>query len=303
MAISFGSFRIDVVAEQVDVPLAFTEFLPTSHQAAIQAEADWLLPRFANPELTHGLLSFHSYLLRSPTHTVLIDSCMGNDKDRGGHALFHKLQTPWLARLAALGVEPAEVDYVLCTHLHGDHVGWNTTLRDGRWIPTFHRARYVFSRVEYEHRRAAFELNTSAGLGVFADSILPVMQSGQALLVESDHELAGLLRLESAAGHTPGNVIIQLDTAIQRGEPAVIFSGDVVHHPLQVVYPEWSSAFCEDPLLSAGYRRAFVERHADQDHWILPAHFAQPDLPHPTPGRIISAGGRWHWQTPSESLA
>ena len=298
MSLCLGRFRIDVIEEQVDVPLAFAEFLPASQPDLIRAEQHWLRAGFANAALTHGLLSFHSYLLRSPTHTVLIDTCMGNDKDRGGHALFHQRNSPWLNRLAALGVEPQDVYYVLCTHLHGDHVGWNTRLHDGRWVPTFPRARYVFSRIEYEHRRAAFEAHTTRDLGVFADSILPVMQTGQASLVESDYELAGLLRLHAAAGHTPGNIIVEADTHTQKGEPALIFSGDVIHHPLQIVYPDWSSAFCEDPLGSAACRRAFVQRHADQDHWILPAHFPQPSRPHASPGRIISAAGRWQWQSP-----
>lgn len=296
MTLKIGGFRIDVIEEQVDVPLLFSEFLPNSQPSPIQAECSWLRPHFANTELTHGLLSFHSYLLRSDRHTVLIDTCMGNDKDRGGHPLFHKLRTSWLTRLAALGVEPEDVDYVLCTHLHGDHVGWNTRLHDGRWTPTFPKARYVFSKTEYEHRRAIFEADAATDRGVFADSVWPVTQAGQGLLVESDHELDGLLRLESAAGHTPGNVIVQLDTQIDHGDPAVFFTGDVVHHPLQIVYPEWSSAFCEDPVRSAIYRRGFVERHANHDHWILPAHFPQPNRPHATPGRIISEAGRWQWR-------
>lgn len=298
MNLNTGHFRIDIVPETIDVPFAFAEFLPNSTPEQLAAEAHWLRPHYASADLVHGLLSFHSYLLRSPTQTVLIDACMGNDKERGGHPLFHRLQTPWLSRLAALGVQPEDVDYVLCTHLHGDHVGWNTCLRDGRWVPTFPRARYVFSKVEYEHRRAAFEADPSAGFGIFADSILPVMSSGQALLVDSDFELGGLLRLESAAGHTPGNVIVHLDHSSAANISPVIFSGDVVHHPVQVKYPEWSSAFCEDPRASAYYRQAFVERYADSECWILPAHF-----PRPSAGQIIRAGGVFHWHAPSESPA
>lgn len=289
-----GPFRIDIVPQMVDVPLAFAEFLPDSTPEQLAAQAHWLSPRYASDDLTHGLLSFHSYLLRSPTRTVLIDTCMGNDKERGGHPLFHRLQTPWLDRLAALGVQPADVDYVLCTHLHGDHVGWNTCLRDGRWVPTFPRARYVFSKIEYEHRRAAFEQDPTTSLGIFADSILPVMSSGQALLVDSDFELEGLLRLEAAAGHTPGNVIVHLDHSVAAGTPEVIFSGDVLHHAVQVTYPHWSSAFCEDPQESARYRQAFLARHADTGRWILPAHF-----PHPSAGQIIRSAGAYHWHSPS----
>ena len=285
--LQLGRWRIDATIEQAAVPLPFAEFLPTSTPAAIEAEADWLRPTCADAELRCGILGFHTWVLRDGLHTILVDTCMGNDKERGGHPLFHRLRTGWLEGLAALGIRPEDVDYVMCTHMHGDHVGWNTRLQGGAWVPTFPRARYVFARREFEHRQAAWRADATADRGVFADSVLPVMQSGQALLVDSDHDLDGLLSLEPAEGHTPGNVVMHLVEPQGRA----VLSGDVLHHPLQVKYPEWSAAFCEDSAMSAACRRRFVERHADSGTLILPAHF-----PAPAAGRIESAGDRWRYR-------
>jgi len=285
-SLNVGSVRVDTVVELATVPLAFAHFLPDSTPEAIAAEAEWLRPRFADASLTHGLLSFHTYVLRSDTCTILVDTCIGNDKDRGGHAGFHRLTTGWLRDLQQLGVAPESVDYVMCTHMHGDHVGWNTRLSNGRWVPTFPNARYVFARSEFEHRARLRETKPGGDYGVYADSILPVVESGQVDLVDSDHELEGLLRLEAAPGHTPGNVVIHL----QPGREHAVLSGDVIHHPLQVKYPEWSAAFCEDPAASAACRRRFVEAHADTETLILPAHF-----PAPTAGYIRSHGNRWRY--------
>jgi glyoxylase-like metal-dependent hydrolase (beta-lactamase superfamily II) len=284
--LSLGELRIDTVVENEAFVLRFDELLPTADPAALAEERDWLEPRFGNLARGHALLSFHSYLVRTPRHTILVDTCVGNDKDRGGVPGFHHLRTGWLDNLRAAGVDPAAVDYVMCTHMHPDHIGWNTRLVDGRWVPTFPNARYVFARTEYEHRRRAWEGGEDPRMRAFSDSVLPVLETGQALIVASDHELDEHIALEAAAGHTPGNVVINLRS---RGAHAVM-SGDVLHHPVQVRHPEWSAGFCEDPALSATFRRSFVERHADSDTIILPAHF-----PAPTAGRIRTDNARWRY--------
>jgi glyoxylase-like metal-dependent hydrolase (beta-lactamase superfamily II) len=171
--------------------------------------------------------------------------------------------------------------------MHSDHVGWNTRLENGHWVPTFPNARYVFARREFEHRERLYAADPSAGLGMFADSVLPVVASGQAQLVDSDYALDDTVRLEPAEGHTPGNVVIHLNS----GGAAAVLSGDVLHHPIQVMYPEWSAQFCEDPLQSAVVRRRFVETHAERGTLVLPAHF-----PAPTAGRIRRAGERWRYE-------
>lgn len=285
-SLRLGRWQIDATVELAAFPMPFAEFLPASRSELIAAQSDWLQPHCMDSPARCGILSFHTWVLRNGKQTLLVDTCMGNDKEPGGHPLFHRLKTGWMRGLEALGVTPESVDYVMCTHMHGDHVGWNTRLREGKWVPTFPRARYVFAKREFEHREAAWQSYPGRDLGVFADSILPVMQTGQVMLVEADHDLDGLLQLEPAPGHTPGNVIIHLREAAGRA----VLSGDVLHHPIQVTYPEWSSAFCEDPVGSASYRAKFVEQHADLGTLILPAHF-----PAPTAGRIVRAGPRWRY--------
>jgi glyoxylase-like metal-dependent hydrolase (beta-lactamase superfamily II) len=284
--LSFGDVSVQAVLESARLSMPFAEFLPDSTPEALAREREWLEPRFGDLAAGLGYLSFHSYLVRTPRATILVDACIGNDKDRGGHAAFHMLRTDWLANLEATGVRPVDVDFVMCTHMHADHVGWNTRLVDGRWVPTFPRARYVFARTEYEHRRRQWREQPGFAGNAFADSVLPVVESGQALIVEADHDLDGHVTLEPAPGHTPGNVVIH---ARSRGEAAV-FSGDVIHHPVQVVHPEWSARFCEDPVRSAACRRRFVETHGDAGTLVLPAHF-----PVPSAGRIRRHGCGWRF--------
>lgn len=283
--------RVDIrsVLEAADVPVPLPELLPTLDPAAVDAEAAWLLPRFARRSRSgrwQGLLTFQSYVVRTAHHNILVDACVGNDKNRNGAVGFHMLQTPWLENLRATGLGVDDIDFVMCTHMHADHIGWNTRLDNGRWVPTFPRARYLFARTEYEHRQANWERHGTTTEYAYEDSVLPVIASGQAVVVESDHVVDDQLRIESAAGHTPGNVVLR----IRDGGDQAVLSGDVIHHPLQVKYPEWSSAYCEDPLASAACRRRFVEQHADTGTLILPAHF-----PAPTAGRIRRDGARWRF--------
>jgi len=290
--LSIGAVGVSTVVESLRVPMSFAEFLPQvlEHREVLEAARSWLEPRFArigaDLATAEGFLDFHTYLVRTPQHVILIDTCIGDDKERGGHKFFHRLKTPWLANLRAAGIAPEQVDYVMCTHMHADHVGWNTRLRDGRWVPTFPNAKYVFARTEFEHRKRNYEGAATAGYGAYADSILPVVETGQAVIVDDGHEVDGHLRLQPAPGHTPGNVVIELRS---RGEQAV-FCGDVLHHPIQVAHPEWSAIFCEDRVQSAATRQRFVASHADTGHIVLPAHF-----PAPTAGRIRSHGDRWRY--------
>jgi glyoxylase-like metal-dependent hydrolase (beta-lactamase superfamily II) len=189
---------------------------------------------------------------------------------------------PYLEELGKAGVQPEEIDFVMCTHLHIDHVGWNTRLQDGRWVPTFPNAKYIFARKEYEFWE---ERDRSGAEGpvpnVFDDSVLPVMEAGQAELVEMDYQFDNGLWFEPAPGHTAGNVVINLKS----GDATAVLSGDVMHHPLQLARPDWSSRACEDHAQSARTRRALIERYADTPTLMCPAHFASPSM-----GHIVSRG-------------
>ena len=283
--LSFGDITVERLVE-VEGPSFFASFIfPDYDEDAFAGERDWLEPHFFDPETERLLMSVHAYVIRTQKHTILVDTCVGNDKDRPSTKPWHRMQTPWLDNLGRMGVAPESVDYVLCTHLHVDHVGWNTRLQDGRWVPTFPNAKYLFHRDEYAHFEAegSDDGSSGSGDGCFQDSVLPVMESGQAVLVDDGHQLDDAMYLEQTPGHTPGHVAMHLTGGGRRA----VFSGDLMHHPLQCAYPEWNSRFCIDPRRSRATRQSFVERHADSGTTILAAHFATP-----TAGRIVSAGNR-----------
>ena len=288
----FGDVTVDRLVE-VEGPGFFPGFmLPDSTEAALAAQADWLVPQFLHAESGRFVQSIHAYVIRTRHHTILVDTCVGNDKERPSTKPWHRLATPWLDNLRALGVHPDEVDFVLCTHLHVDHVGWNTRLVDGRWVPTFRNAKYLFHKTEYaffeaEAKAQGADGRSGSGDGCFRDSVLPVVEAGRALFVDGDHAIDDRLRLEPTPGHTPGHVCLHLDGADGRA----VFSGDLMHHPVQCAHPEWNSRFCVDPAQSRETRTRFVERHADSGAIVLAAHFAAP-----TAGRIVANGPRCKFQ-------
>jgi glyoxylase-like metal-dependent hydrolase (beta-lactamase superfamily II) len=206
---------------------------------------------------------------------------VGNDKDRGGRPPFHMLHTAFLEDLRAAGVAPESIDVVLCTHLHVDHVGWNTRLERGRWVPTFPRARYLFARREWEHWSAERDDDT---VRIMADSVTPIVEAGLATLVEADHRISDELWLEPTPGHTPGHVSVRL----RSGDADAVITGDLMHHPIQMAEPQWCSHFDVDPEQARKTRRAFCERYADRPVTVLGTHFH-----HPTAGRIVTHGPAW----------
>jgi len=256
MTIRIGGARVERVEDYAGPSFVPAEMFPAFRPEILEAERSWLVPRYYDPAAGRLCTSIHSWLLRTPRHLILVDSCIGNHKPRPLIERFNQRDVPWLERLAAAGARPEEVDFVLCTHLHADHVGWNTRLRDGRWVPTFPNARYLFSRTEFErwdprrpgHRATAF------GQNVFEDSILPVAEAGLMDLIEDGHELPGGVTVQAAPGHTPGHARIRL-----RSEGAeAIFSGDILHHPVQVPWPELCSVFDDDPVRGLATRRALL---------------------------------------------
>lgn len=251
---------------------------------------DELGPALMAPDTGELILSYHSYVLRTPQRTILVDTCVGNGKDRASMPAWHRLDTPYLARLARAGVRPEDVDAVLCTHLHADHVGWNTRAVDGRWVPTFPRARYLMARTEYAHYAAmhADADATPVNRGSFVDSVLPVVECGQAELVDSTHVVAlepdGRICLEPAPGHTPGNVTV----AVRGGGREALLCGDVIHHPIQLALPWLTLPADHDPAIADATRRALLERCADTQTLVLTGHF-----PDPTAGFVRRAGSAY----------
>ena len=268
-----GEVAITPVVEIGRSSFPTASMLPDSRADAVAAHYGWLKPHFFDEAVGDLASRIQTYLVKTPEHTIVIDTCVGNDKRREGSALWHMRAGGYLDDLAAAGVTPEQVDFVVCTHLHVDHVGWNTRFVDGRWVPTFPRARYLFVGEEWEYWRHEKD-------ECIADSVLPVVEHGQVDLVQSDHALGRWLRFEPSPGHTPGHVSVRLETSAGRA----VFSGDLMHRVVQVAEPQWSSIFCADRARAAATRRDFVERYADSGVLVLAAHFNRP-------GYIVREGG------------
>lgn len=270
------------IARVVEIPRSTyptAQMLPDSTPEAIARHHGWLKPDFWDDASGDLGSRIQTFVVRTPEHTVLIDTGVGNDKMRTANPLWNQRHSSYLDDLRAAGVAPEQVDYVLCTHLHVDHVGWNTRLCEGRWVPTFPRAKYVMCGEEWQF----WKYETEAGreeYGCIADSVLPVMEAGQAVLADDDYTIGDFLRFEPSRGHTPGHVSVRLITSAGQA----VFSGDLMHRTVQVAEPQWSSCFCYDRARAAKTRREFIERHADSRTLILPAHF-------PRPGYVVRAGG------------
>ena len=269
--ITLGEVTISRVIELGRSSFPTSAMLPESTPEAIARHHHWLRPHFFDEAVGDLASRIQTFVVRTPRRTVIIDTGLGNDKPRDGAPTWHMRQGSYLADLAAVGVKPDDVDLVLCTHLHVDHVGWNTRLVDGRWRPTFPDARYVFAGEEFEFWKHESR-KPGGNEPCIEDSVLPVADAGQAVLVESNYVVDDYLSFEPSPGHTPGHVCVRLQTSA--GE--AVFSGDIMHRTVQVAEPQWSSRFCQDPVRSRDAREAFIERHADSGVLVLAAHFPEP---------------------------
>jgi glyoxylase-like metal-dependent hydrolase (beta-lactamase superfamily II) len=269
-----GGFEIARIVELEEPFLKPEQMFPDATPEAIDAERAWLEPHALCPETGKLILPIQTYVVRTRHHVALVDTCIGNDKSPAGFKRWAGRQDDgWLRQFAALGLRPEDVDYVFCTHLHLDHCGWHTRRVDGHWLPTFPNARHLFSREEFAYAERRQREHQDP---VFAENVLPIMEAGLGELVSPDHVIDDSLRLESTPGHTPGHVAVHIG---EDGADAVV-TGDLIHSPLQCVYPEWNFAYDEIPTLAAKTRRDFLERYADGPTLILASHFPSPSLGH-----------------------
>lgn len=283
--LNFGGFEIHRLVETEGLGFYPGFLLPDASEDALEGEREWLTPHFHDPDTGRFIQSVQGFLIKTSRHNVLVDSCVGNDKERPSSKAWHRQNVDWLGRLAACGVHPEEVDYVLCTHLHVDHVGWNTRLDNGRWVPTFPNARYLFHELEYAYWEQTREMPGEIGYGrtegSFEDSVLPVMEARLGQLINDDFDIETGLWAERTPGHSPGHVCLHLNAQGETANSDAIFTGDLLHHPIQAAYPEWNSRYCLDAALSRKTREQFVDRYCDTPAVLLAAHFATP-----TAGRI-----------------
>ena len=274
-----GDLAIHRIIEQEASFLPALDMLPQLTPEVLGENRAWMKKIKALDDSDVLILCFQSYLIRTPHHTILVDTCIGNDKPRPNRPNWHqKTDDTYLRALAAAGVSVGDIDFVMCTHLHPDHVGWNTRLENGRWVPTFPNARYVFGKAEFEHWTAQ---NAKAEVAPFADSVLPVVEADKAEIVSRDFAIGDHLRILPTPGHTPGHVAL----AFGKGKDHAVCSGDLIHTPLQALYPELSPKFDVDPAQAAVTRRSFLERYCDTDTLCCTAHF-----PSPSAGRIRRKG-------------
>lgn len=220
------------------------------------------------------IMCFQSYVLRTPHHTILIDSCIGNHKRLPQFPTWHMRATDnYMRSLASHGLTVEDIDYVMCTHLHSDHVGWNTRLEDGRWVPTFPNARYLFTKKEYDYWA---DVNARESRDWFVDSVLPVMEANRVDLVGNTHELGDYVRFQPAPGHTPDHVVIR----VGRNRDDAVIVGDAVHSPLQIRYPEISPGDEFDKVQSAASRRKLLSQYCDTNTHFCTMHFPSPSVGH-----------------------
>ncbi|MBV8428750.1 MAG: MBL fold metallo-hydrolase [Hyphomicrobiales bacterium] len=270
-SLKVGDITIHRIIEQEGAFLPALDVLPGLTPELLAENRSWLAPKALDPNDTL-IFCFQSYVVRTPHHTILVDSCIGNDKPRPTRPQWNmKSDDRFMKGLAAAGFRVDDIDFVMCTHLHVDHVGWNTRLENGRWVPTFPKARYVFSETEYKHWAGE---HAKTPVAPFGDSVLPIMEAKRAELVRDDHQLGDHVRLMPTPGHTPGHVAI----AFGRGRDDAVMPGDLMHSPLQVRYPELSPRFDTDMTQSAKTRRSFLEHYCDTNTLCCTAHFPSPSV-------------------------
>jgi glyoxylase-like metal-dependent hydrolase (beta-lactamase superfamily II) len=225
-------------------------------------------------------LTIQAFLIESRGRKIIVDTCIGNGKTR--QPPFHQLNTPFLERITDAGFPPEKVDTVICTHLHVDHVGWNTKLVDGQWVPTFPNARYVMARTDYDHFSAVADPDQAA---IFGDSVRPVFDAGLVELVDASYQVTPEIGLLPTPGHTPGHCSVTISST--GGEEGVI-TGDLMHHPSQCMHPEWDCNFDHDGTVAKRTRLGFLERFGSGAVRVIGTHFGTPAAT-----RIVPSGNRW----------
>ena len=274
MSWAVGDVRVTAVVESEQV-WPTEQFLPGMTPDVVD-EIGWLRPDHVTAA-NAMVMRFQAFVVEADGARIVVDTCAGNDKDRA-LAVFDHQSTAFLTDLHGAGFDPDSIDLVVCTHLHVDHVGWNTRLVDGAWVPTFPRARYLFGETEYAHWRAEGDANQQR---LLADSVKPVMDAGLAELVTSTYALTPSVRLEPTPGHTPGHHSVRLTSGADSG----VITGDVLHHAAQVAQPDLSTVADSDPAMARVTRRSFLEGCADSGRLMIGTH-----LPGRTAYRVEAEG-------------
>lgn len=260
------------IVEEVGAHTPFREFFPTLTDEMLAENRHWLEPVTLDPKSGMIRLTYQSYVVKTPQHTVLLDTCIGNDKTRPARPVWTGRKDEHFMRgLAAIGVSPDEIDFVMCTHLHVDHVGWNTKLENGRWVPTFPKARYLFSKKELDHWD---EVHKATPLAHYEDSVLPVVAAGKVDFVATDHQVNDYVSLMPTPGHSFDHYAVKLG----KGGKDALYTGDAIHSLLQLKYPDLPMRADYDGAQGAASRRRMLEEIADTPTLCCAAHFPEPSV-------------------------
>ena len=262
-----------------------TMLLPDATPEFVQ-QFKWLHPHFATAD-GKMILSFQAFVLRSRGKTFMIDTCIGNDRQRE-FDVFTNMQTSFIQDLRTAGYPPEAISGVLCTHLHFDHVGWNTQKVDGKWVPTFPQARYYFGREEWAHWQHLRDTGGYHHVDHLVDSIDPVIEAGLVDFIDPDFQLTDEVSLIPTPGHTPGHVSV----LIRSGGQQAVITGDMMHHPIQLAVPATHGRFDMDAAAGAQTRVDFIDRFANTPTLVIGSHFSDPSA-----GHIVSDGASWKLQT------
>jgi glyoxylase-like metal-dependent hydrolase (beta-lactamase superfamily II) len=279
LTLKAGDLTIQRIIEQETTFLPVREMFPDLADDVLAENRAALKAAKALDDTDTLILCFQSYVVKTPHHTILIDSCIGNDKLRPTRPKWNmKTDDTYMHAFKGAGISVDDIDYVMCTHLHVDHVGWNTRLENGKWVPTFPKARYVFAKGEYDYWAGQHE---KAEVPPFGDSVLPVVAANKAEIVGHDFAIGDHVKILPTPGHTPGHVAFTFG----RAKEDAVFCGDLMHSPLQLRYPELSPKFDVDPVQAAKSRRSFLERYCETEALCCTAHF-----PSPSAGKIRRKG-------------
>lgn len=246
---------------------------------------EWLFPHFATPD-GRMKISFQAFVLRSGTQKIMIDTCIGNDRQRE-YPIFTNMQTSFIEDLTVSGYAPETIAKVLCTHMHFDHVGWNTRKVNGRWVPTFPNARYLFGRHEYEHWQMLKRTHGYHDFTHLEDSVDPITSAGLADFIEPDFKITDEISLVPTPGHTPGHVSVHISSKGQQG----FITGDMLHHPLQLAEADCPGNFDMDKAQCVKTRKAMFERLGDKNILVIGSHFSDP-----TAGYIVRDERNWRFK-------
>ena len=269
-ALSVGDISISRVVEMEGPMMRPKDLLPGATPEVLDRHRGWLEPNYLSPQAIM-IMSIQSFVVKTEGKTILVDTCVGNDKQRENPS-WSNLNLPYLDTLRAAGFEPEDIDIVFCSHMHVDHVGWNTKLENGRWVPTFPNAQYLFTQEEWDFWKSKPSVQTF-NHSCMDDSVLPVVEAGQAEFVDGDHSIDDHAWLEFAPGHTPGHAALRLAS---EGNEAVL-AGDIMHHPIQVAEPGLRAEYLDvDPDEAEVTRQSFLNKYSESGKLVLGSHFAKP---------------------------